>query len=334
MTAAWLLLVASLGIILAGCDLFTNGVEWTGKRLRIAEGAVGSILAAVGTCLPETLIAILAIVLGERKGAGDDLGIGAILGAPLMLSTLAFFITGLAVLFYSYRGQRSRRIRVNHRVLGRDLRFFFGVFGLSAAATFLQRPARYAAALLLVALYAFYVQKTLADTRHPDSDEDISPLHFCRHGGEPPLWMIVGQSVLGLAVLVAGARLFVDKLLFIGHATGIPILVLSLILTPIATELPEKINSVLWVRQKKDTLALGNISGAMVFQSSIPTAIGMTFTKWELHPQAMASVIAALASSATVWVEMMWRRRISPWSLLMGGGFYAAWLLWTVVWKG
>ena len=51
--------------------------------------------------------------------------------------------------------------------------------------------------------------------------------------------------------------------------------VLALVLAPLATELPEKFNSLIWVRQNKDTLAMGNITGAMVFQSCIPTAIGI-----------------------------------------------------------
>ena len=134
MIAAWGLLALSLAIILGGCDLFTNGVEWAGKKLRLSEGAVGSILAAVGTCLPETLIAILAIFFGKEEGAGNEVGIGAILGAPLMLSTLAFFVTGLAVIFFSRNHSRSIRMRVNHNVLGRDLRYFFLVFSMSAAA--------------------------------------------------------------------------------------------------------------------------------------------------------------------------------------------------------
>src|ERR1041385_1617462 len=136
MLVVWGLLVLSLAVILVGCDLFTNGIEWAGKKLRIAEGAVGSVLAAVGTCLPETLIAILAIFFGGRKGAGKDLGIGAILGAPLMLSTLAFFVTGAAVLIFSKRGHRRPMIRANYKVIGRDLRFFFVVFGLSALTTY------------------------------------------------------------------------------------------------------------------------------------------------------------------------------------------------------
>ncbi len=329
MLAAWGLLILSLFIILVGCDLFTNGVEWAGKKLRLAEGAVGSVLAAVGTCLPETLIAILAIVFGEKKGAGDAIGIGAILGAPLMLSTLAFFVTGLAVIFYSLKKTRPRRMNVDHRILGRDLRFFFIVFIISAAAAYVTlKPAKYAVAVGLVLLYAYYIRLTFADKRGPESDEDISPLHFFKKAGEPPLWLIGLQGVLGVGALVCGAYVFVAQLTQIAVATGVRPLVLSLIITPIATELPEKFNSVLWVRQRKDTLALGNISGAMVFQSSICPAIGMVFTEWKLDIEAMACVVVAVVSAATVWGEMMWRKRISAYALLMGGAFYAAYLVW------
>jgi cation:H+ antiporter len=329
MLMTWVWLIASLAIILVGCDLFTNGVEWAGKKLKLAEGAVGSVLAAVGTCLPETLIAILAIVFGSKEEGGEGIGIGAILGAPLMLSTLAFFITGLAVLIFSARGRRTKTMRVNHKVLGRDLRFFFIVFGLSAAASFLpQRWTKYVAGAALLVLYGLYIKLTFADEERPDTDEDISPLHFFRREGEPPLWLVIGQSVAGVGVLIYGAHLFVSQIADVAAATNIPTLVLSLIITPIATELPEKFNSIIWVRQKKDTLALGNISGAMVFQSSIPPAIGMFFTPWELDSRALACVVVAMASAATAWAEMMWKKRLSPYSLLIGGLFYAAYLFW------
>lgn len=329
MLAVWLLLFLSLAIILVGCDLFTNGVEWAGKKLKLAEGAVGSVLAAVGTCLPETLIAILAIVFGEKSGAGSEVGIGAILGAPLMLSTLAFFITGLAIIVFSWRKIRTIKMRINHKVVGRDLRYFFIVFLVSAAASYSTSPwQRWAVALFLVSLYALYIKQTFADTRNPDTDEDISPLHFFRKGKEPPLWLVIAQSLLGLGILVFGAHMFVGELTALADATGVRPLILSLILTPIATELPEKFNSILWVRRKKDTLALGNISGAMVFQSSIPPAIGMVLTEWKLDSHAMACVVVAVISSFVVWGEMMWRKRLSPYSLLSGGVFYLVYLWW------
>src|SRR5439155_1713956 len=81
----------AVGGILAGAELFTNGIEWFGRKLQLAEGAVGSVLAAVGTALPETMIPIIAILSGSGSAASHGIGVGATLGAPFMLATLAMF---------------------------------------------------------------------------------------------------------------------------------------------------------------------------------------------------------------------------------------------------
>ncbi len=332
---SWAYLIGSLAVILLGCDLFTNAIEWAGRRLRISEGAVGSVLAAVGTCLPETLVAILATIFGARSGSGDAIGIGAILGAPLMLSTLAFFVTGAAVVSFTATRRRTVEMRASHRVIGRDLRYFFLVFGISGAAGLVHSAIlHYVVAAALVVLYGLYVRRTFADHHGPkdEAEEELGPLRLFRSHDTPRLRFIAFQLALGLGALVGGAHFFVENLTHVGHALGVPLLVLSLILTPIATELPEKMNSVLWVRNRKDTLALGNISGAMVFQSSIPTSIGMLFTDWVLDPQALACIVVAMGSTAVVWCEMMWRKRMSAYSLLVGGLFYVVYLLWIFRW--
>src|SRR4026208_289758 len=60
-----LILAVALVIILLAAELFTNGIEWFGHKLNLAEGAVGSVLAAVGTALPGTVIPLGA---GDRAG--------------------------------------------------------------------------------------------------------------------------------------------------------------------------------------------------------------------------------------------------------------------------
>ena len=106
------LLIGSLAIILIAAELFTNGIEWFGHRLNLAEGAVGSVLAAVATAMPETLIPVIAILgpvlFGGDPEASHAIGAGAILGAPFMLSTLAMFVTGVAVLLLRAHRRRGR----------------------------------------------------------------------------------------------------------------------------------------------------------------------------------------------------------------------------------
>ena len=109
--------------------------------------------------------------------------------------------------------------------------------------------------------------------------------------------MILVQIVLALIAIVFGAHGFVNAVQPIAESVGIPVFVLSLIITPIATELPEKFNSVLWIRRGKDTLAIGNLTGAMVFQSSVIPAIGIALTPWKLDTLALWSAFLALGAA-------------------------------------
>src|SRR6185295_19018267 len=131
-----LILFVSFLIILAGAELFTNGIEWFGRRLGLAEGAVGSVLAAVGTALPETMIPIIAILFAAGANS-DAIGVGAILGAPFMLSTLAMFVTGVAVLVVARSRPGRDAMPVDTGVLAHDMRYFAIAYGLAIAAAFL-----------------------------------------------------------------------------------------------------------------------------------------------------------------------------------------------------
>src|SRR3954447_13196478 len=117
------LLVGAFFVILAGAELFTNGIEWFGRKLQLAEGAVGSVLAAVGTALPETMIPIVAILFATGENS-EAVGVGAILGAPFMLSTLAMFVTAVAVLIVSRRRGTGDVMLVDTQVLAHDVRYF------------------------------------------------------------------------------------------------------------------------------------------------------------------------------------------------------------------
>ena len=326
-------LIISLGVILLGAELFTNGIEWFGRRLQLAEGAVGSVLAAVGTAMPETMIPIIAILF-TRGEASHDVGVGAILGAPLMLSTVAFFVTGIAVFAYTFTGRRSSRISVDHRVLGRDLKSFFGVYAVAIGTMFIPyKPVKILVAVCLVGAYVHYVRQTFRRSE-ASGEHELGPLHFHRQAEVPRLRIVVLQVFFAMILIVGGARLFVSQVTTLALAIGMSSFVLACIVTPIATELPEKFNSITWIRQRKDTLALGNISGAMVFQSSIPTAIGIAFTSWTANPYLVATGLTALIASIFAWAELTWRKRLSPYTLLAGIVFYVPWLIFMLKYHG
>ena len=324
------LALGALLVILAGCELFTNAIEWLGAKLKLSTGACGSVLAAVGTALPETIVPIVAILI-IRTGGAEEVGIGAILGAPFMLATLAFTVTAIAVLGYTRSGRRrSAEMAVDFQVLSHDLGYFIVVYVVAIAASFLPwHAAKLAVAGLLVLVYAYYVWLHFRTGTCIADEFEMSPLRIAPNHEEPRLRWVLAQTLLALACIFLGAHVFVEHLTRLAETAAVSPLVLSIIITPIATELPEKFNSVTWIRQRKDTLALGNISGAMVFQSSILPAIGLVFTQWVLDTQALATAIAALAASIFAWAELTWRKRLSPYTLLAGILFYAAYIIYT-----
>ncbi|MFZ7104329.1 MAG: sodium:calcium antiporter [Peptococcaceae bacterium] len=326
-------LVISLGVILLGAEVFTNGVEWLGKKLNLSEGAVGSILAAVGTALPETMIPVIAILFGGSGGAGGhggghDIGIGAILGAPFMLSTLAMFISGVAVIYNKKKRSDYPVMSINPLVMERDLRFFLIVYTTAILTAFLPTHAiKMFVIIFLVGAYGYYVYKTLTDPCPDDGDEEqLAECYFDRlftkKGQDPALGIIILQVVFALGLIVLGAKFFVSSIEFMADLFGIPAFVLSLIIAPIATELPEKFNSVIWISQGKDTLALGNITGAMVFQSSLIPALGIALTDWNLTTGALISAVLALASALIIYFQLKLRNVVTPYTLIIGGGFY------------
>lgn len=325
--ADYALLVLSLGIILVGAEGFTNAIEWLGKKLDLGAGAVGSILAAVGTALPETMVPIIAFVGSAREGiATEEVGIGAILGAPFMLATLAFFISGLAVLIFR---RKNSPLNIEVRVIKRDLEFFLVVYSVAVLASFLPGALKRFAALILVASYLWYAMRTVRSSQGREHSK-LAPLYLARGEREPSLGMVAAQVALAVLTIVWGAHGFVHAVEIVARAQKIPVFVLSLIITPIATELPEKFNSVLWLRQGKDTLALGNISGAMVFQSSVIPALGILLTPWNLEFLALWSTVLAFGAALVPYYALRRRGRILPSSLLWGGALYLA-FIWMVL---
>jgi len=338
----WFLLVLALGVILGGAELFTNGVEWVGDAFGLSEGAVGSVLAAVGTALPETVRPLIAIALGHHKGR--QIGVGAILGAPFMLTTLAMFVLGLTVLLFSRLGRRDRRIRADPSVPRLDLGVFLAMFALAiVAGVWRWKPFDWVLAAGLVAGYGLYVRQHFRTPVEKAIEKEVAgemkPLYLTtvlRPGRtasppRPPVWPSVLQTLVGLVVIVGGARLFVTVVTHLADRFQVQPLAFSLLVAPVATELPEIFNaSVIWARRGKDTLAVGNITGALVFQGVFPVAIGLVFTPWRLSGDGLVAALVAFASGAALYGMLVVRGRFEARFLIVQGVVYAGFVAYVV----
>ncbi len=329
----------SFGVILAACEFFTNGVEWTGRRFNLSEGAVGSVLAAIGTALPETLIPLIAILM-LGGSSGEEIGIGAILGAPFMLATLALFVCGLSVFVFARR-RNTRTLHIEGGLIRRDLTFFLFAYSLAAIAAFTPPSLGILKTVIgfsLIPIYIVYMIYTLKTGETGDS-EGLKDLYFNRVikryipgmklnvSKEPATILIIVQVLASLAAIILGADMFVNQISAIAVTLGINPLILSLVISPIATELPEKFNSMLWIRARKDTFAIGNITGAMVFQSCIPVTIGILLTGWHLNIADKvqfleAATIAIALLSAVVLYIRSGHKELKISGLMLGGALY------------
>lgn len=325
----------ALAAILVGAAFFTNAVEILGSRLGMRQGAVGSLLAAVGTALPESMIAVVAVLRpvfsGGANGESGEIGVGAILGAPFMLATLALFVVGVAALVFRRRRNQGTMLRIDEATIGRDVGYFLVFFALAAGVGLLDLPfwARVVVAVVLVAGYVRYVQLTLVSGGH--LEEVPEKLLFMPRRQDPPLWAAAVQTLSSLAIIVVGAHFFVDAVKHAADALGLPAGLIALVLAPLATELPEKFNSIFWVRDGKDTLALGNMTGAMMFQSTIPVTFGILFTSWSLTALDVLAAGLALLSGALFYAVLRHPIKLRAWHLMVCGVFYGVFLVAAVV---
>ncbi|HYK98742.1 MAG TPA: hypothetical protein VEU77_10175 [Candidatus Acidoferrales bacterium] len=349
------LIVAAFALILIGAEAFTDGVEWLGRMLHMSEGATGSILAAIGTATPETLIPVIAILFTNSADA-DEIGVGAILGAPFMLGTLVMLLIGLvAFLLRKQRGRDTLRVDAAHAT--RDLSFFLVLYTLALALAVAPAELRFLKGYLgwiflpSYFVYLYLVLRTpsgsAADVEEAAEEaeafEELNFASYLRRLGvrvaptRPPFWLVLTQVLVSFGAILLGARFFADFVEHFSHAMGFNTLLVALILAPLATELPEAANSLIWTREGKDVIALGNVAGAMVFQSTIPVTLGVLLTPWQLGQFGTVAAVFALVSAAIIWVQLRLRAKENalPVSALMFGGslyvVFLGYILWSVL---
>jgi len=290
-----LFILSAAGIYFA-CEFFVNGIEWCGRRMNLGATAVGTVLAAFGTALPESAVTFFAVVFGDTPQQ-KDLGVGAAMGGPLVLATIAYAVVGIALLLNRRRLKRpDLEIKADYGRLAHDQAAFLMVFVVKVALGLVAFAYKPWLGALFLAAYAVYVWREVSHSDTAPEEEELEPLKLRPRDAEPTLAWAAVQAVAALGVIAYASHVFVAQLEAIGAALGWAPHIVALLLSPVATELPETMNALIWVRQGKERLALANISGAMMIQATIPSALGLFFTPWRFDlPLLATGVITAVA---------------------------------------
>jgi len=316
------LLLGAAAVIYFACEFFVNGVEWVGRKMSVGATATGTILAAFGTALPESVITFVAVAFG-KSDTQRELGVGAALGGPLVLSTIAYATVGLTLILAHQHLKRTAEVKRDFQRLARDQGWFLAIFLVKLTVGLVAFSFKPWLGIAFLAAYALYFWQEMRRDESDEEEEELEPLILARKAaGDPSLGLSLVQTLCALVVIFFASRLFVGQLDALGPALGIKPQLLALLLSPIATELPETMNAIIWVRQGKHRLALANISGAMMIQATVPTAFGIFFTPWLLDRSLiLAGGITAIAV-AVMFVSFR-RGVISRGFLASMGLFYA-----------
>lgn len=325
-----ILFLASAAAIYLACEFFTNSIEWVGRHMNLGATAVGSVLAAFGTALPESAVTLVAVVFGHTP-LQKDTGVGAAMGGPLVLATIAYGVVGLALWLNRRKlGRADAMVQVEHGRLSRDQLAFLAIFIVKVGLGLVAFAFKPWLGLLFLTAYAVYVWREITTAETDAEEEDLEPLKI--RPGHPTFFWAGLQAGLALLVIAFASRLFVTQIEHIGQSLGMAPHLIALLLSPVATELPETMNAIIWVRQGKERLALANISGAMMIQATIPSALGIVFTPWRFDHALLASGVVTAMAIVALFL-MFRRRRVDARALAGVAGLYGVFALW-LVWTG
>ncbi len=301
--AVSLFLLSALAIYVA-CEFFVNGVEWVGYRLKLGATAVGTVLAAFGTALPESAVTFVAVVFGGTP-EHRDIGVGTALGGPLVLATLAYAVVGLALWYRAGRAGGDRRlVAVNQQRLARDQAWFMAIFVVKVALGVLVFSWKPWLGLLFLLAYGCYVKRELAISENVADAQTLAPLKFRPRDSGHGMYWAVTQTLLALLVIAAASHVFVQQIETLGAWAGASPHITALLLSPVATELPEIMNALIWVRQGKERLALANISGSMMIQATIPSSLAIFMTPWHLDTPLLVAAAVTMVSIGFLWISL------------------------------
>jgi cation:H+ antiporter len=298
---------------------------------------------------------VVAILFTNTADA-DEIGVGAILGAPFMLGTLVMLLIGVTA-FVLRRRRRRDTLRVDAAHATRDLGFFLVLYSIALGLALIPSELHFVKGYLgwiFLPSYFLYLFLVLRAPRRSAVDieeeleeqEAFDELTFARLLGRagmrlrktsPPLWLVLAQTIISFGGIILGARFFATFVEDFSHAMGFNTLLVALILAPLATELPEAANSLIWTREGKDVIALGNVAGAMVFQSTVPVTLGVLLTPWVLGPYGTVAAVFALLSALLIFIQLRLRARDNSLplsSLMLGGSLYVVFLgyvIWSVL---
>ena len=280
-----LLFAVGLALLLAGAEALVRGASGLAASFGISPLVIGLTVVAFGTSAPE-----LAVSLGSAFTGRADIAFGNVVGSNifnvLVILGLAALVSPLIVHLQLIRFEVPLMIGVSVLVL---------LFGLDGAVDRWEGIIFFAG---IIAYTAWAVRQSRKESK-AIQDEYAKEFGAAKPGLAAKWWVQIGLVLIGLALLMLGAKWLVDGAVALARLLGLSELVIGLTIVAAGTSLPEVATSVLAAFRGERDIAVGNVIGSNLF--NLMAVLGLTAA---LAPGGVAVSDAALAFDVPVMIAV------------------------------
>lgn len=247
----YFLLFLGFGLLIFGGDTLVSGSVKVAKRLGVSPLLIGLTLVGFGTSTPEMVTSLIAafkesadIAVGNVVGSNTAnillvLGVSALI-SPVKVDIQSFkrdglFLTlsTLAIILASFIGQ---------------INFLFG-------------------GVLVLSLIGYVVYSYISDRKNQKALQETETKKEPSGTMTDTIWFSLGQTFLGIALTVLGARFLVNSAIQLAQAWGVSEAVIGLTIVAVGTSLPELITSVMSSIKGHNDVAFGNVVGSNIYNA-------------------------------------------------------------------
>ena len=234
-------LLVGLSILILGAEIIIRGSVSFGKRLNVSLFAIGIVIVAGGTSLPELASSIKAVASNH-----SDLAVGAVVGSNIanviLIMAATSFLSPIDKINQNQINQAWMNIGLGVMLILMNIfflpfNFFFGIISLT------------------VLFFIMFIQVKQGAIKVSDVEEK----------GDYSIFLSLMLISLGILLLIYGSNLFVDSAIKIANQLNIPEAVIGISLVAFGTSLPELAVGVISAIKRKVDFALGNILGSNIY---------------------------------------------------------------------
>ena len=304
MTSLLLLLLGLVGLWRGTLWAVRGAVELS-ERYGISQGFVGLAILAIGTDLPELVVAVSASVEQLRGIEASGMIVGSALGSVVAQGTLVLGVAGL----FGY-------LPVARRMVKRDgTTLLLGVV-LAAAVAADGLITRGEGLVLFLVYGVYFVALWQAEWSGEAAEEDTlaaAPFSASR------------SIVLGVAVVLVSAHFVVTGGVELAESLGVSQTLLAVILVGLGTSLPELALSIRAATERRAALSVGNVIGSNIFDLLVPIGVGAMLHPLLVERTTVSFDLPAVAVATVLLLVLLLRRRgLQRWEAVVLLGFYLA----------